>query len=80
MAFTFDEAISKIDTAEYSGVDGLIRLANETSASKPQEIIRRKIMAFKNEKIPEQSISEFETGYFKPTAHSANQSNQEKRP
>ncbi|NJD07806.1 MAG: hypothetical protein FIA97_15120 [Methylococcaceae bacterium] len=31
MAFTFEEALSKIGTLEYSGVDGLIRLVNETS-------------------------------------------------
>ncbi|AEG00531.1 hypothetical protein [Methylomonas methanica] len=32
MAFNLQQAISKIGTAEYSGVDGLIRLVNETSA------------------------------------------------
>jgi hypothetical protein len=61
MAFTLEQALSKIGTAEYSGVDGLIRLANETSASKPQESIRSKTMAFKNEKIPEQDRAEFES-------------------
>lgn len=32
MAFTLTDALSKIGTTEYSGVDGLIRLVNETSA------------------------------------------------
>lgn len=31
MAFTFDEAIGKIGTPEYSGVDGLKRLVQLTS-------------------------------------------------
>lgn len=31
MGYTFDEALSKIGTPGYSGVDGLIKLVQETS-------------------------------------------------